>query len=84
MINDGTDIKLNSIEVIPCVLGIKEQGEIGRGKYPVDHQLTSILNKLNDLINEKTINKLEQEKAIEPPVNSPIKSGTTDLFTPQL
>jgi hypothetical protein len=65
-------------------LGIKKQGEIGRGKYPVDHQLTSILNKLNDLMNEKTRNKLEQEKAIEPPVNLPIKSGTTDLFTPQL
>jgi hypothetical protein len=84
MIIDGTDIKLNAVEVIPCILGIKEQGEIRRGKDPVDHQLTSILNKLNDLMNEKTRNKLEQEKAIEPPVNLPIKSGTTDLFTPQL
>ena len=65
-------------------MGIKEQGESGRGKYPVDDKLSSILNELHDLIREKTINKLEEEKLIEPVVSLPIKSGSTDLFTPQL
>ena len=80
MIIDGTSINLNTVEVVPCIYETKQQEAIVAKENLGADQMTSILEKIHDLLIEQKNLKQCEKETISPVAGIVQKSERIDLL----